>query len=334
MARPTSQLPSTEAYDRWAAIYDTDGNILQSLDTYELFTILLPRLIHSLSFSYLPRTNKSSALRITDLGCGTGRATLSLLAFLQQASDTANLFNNAENSNGGLGKELHITGLDASRGMLEVSRGRVSKQSTIQLMGSHKTSPDDQPFHIDVSVKAGFHQYDILSPPGDLPAALAVKSADTIICSLVIEHLPSLETFFHKLVNRGLLKLGGLLLLTNMHPDMAKGATGTGDPVAAITIADDGSGFGTHNVTGAGFTDTVTGSKIRVAESYAHTIEQVLVAAKTVGFEVIHGVEETAVEQWMIDKGIVDAERGKKWVTGGVKCWFGMLLRLGRILEE
>ena len=59
-----------------------------------------------------------------------------------------------------------------------------------------------------------------------------------------------------------------------------------------------------------------------------------LVAAKTVGFEVIHGVEETAVEQWMIDKGIVDAERGKKWVTGGVKCWFGMLLRLGRILEE
>ena len=105
-----------------------------------------------------------------------------------------------------------------------------------------------------------------------------------------------------------------------MHPDMAGGAIPGSEATAKK---------GAHNATGAGFTDTATGTKIRVAESYAHTIEEVVEAARGVGFEVVEGVEERGVEQGLIDGGVVDGGRGRKWVVGGVKCWFGGLLRLG-----
>ena len=68
--KPTRYLDSTAAYDLWSAVYDTDGNILQALDTLEMRS-LLPDLL-----AQLPR---NQAWQIVDLGCGTGRNSMQLL---------------------------------------------------------------------------------------------------------------------------------------------------------------------------------------------------------------------------------------------------------------
>ncbi|KAK6373436.1 hypothetical protein LTS17_008456 [Exophiala oligosperma] len=66
-------LSTSQAYDLWAAVYDTDGNFLQALDTIEMKT-LIPRLLSLLEASCLSRPWK-----LVDLGCGTGRNTAALL---------------------------------------------------------------------------------------------------------------------------------------------------------------------------------------------------------------------------------------------------------------
>ena len=68
--KPTRYLESTAAYDLWSAVYDTDGNILQALDTIEMRS-LLPDL--------LSRLSQHQARKIVDLGCGTGRNSVQLL---------------------------------------------------------------------------------------------------------------------------------------------------------------------------------------------------------------------------------------------------------------
>ncbi|KAI1494369.1 putative methyltransferase [Biscogniauxia mediterranea] len=93
-------LPTDEAYDRWAPVYDTDGNFLQALDSLAM-EALLPRFLASISS---PRP-----WRIVDLGCGTGRNTAALLA--RSSSDA------------------QIVALDASRGMLAVARARLASGS-------------------------------------------------------------------------------------------------------------------------------------------------------------------------------------------------------------
>ncbi|KAI0478060.1 putative methyltransferase [Xylaria cf. heliscus] len=87
-------LPTNEAYDRWAKVYDSDGNFLQALDDLEL-QILFPRFVASVK-SLKP-------WRVLDLGCGTGRNT-ALLAGIPKSE---------------------IIALDSSKGMLEVARNRL-----------------------------------------------------------------------------------------------------------------------------------------------------------------------------------------------------------------
>ncbi|KAI2620702.1 S-adenosyl-L-methionine-dependent methyltransferase [Hypomontagnella submonticulosa] len=91
-------LPTNEAYDRWATVYDTDGNFLQALDTIELKT-LFPQFLRSIT--------SAKPWRIVDLGCGTGRNTALLLA----ASDIE-----------------EVIALDSSKGMLEVARSRLQQR--------------------------------------------------------------------------------------------------------------------------------------------------------------------------------------------------------------
>ncbi|KAK6526254.1 hypothetical protein TWF694_004861 [Orbilia ellipsospora] len=68
---PTSHhLPTMDAYDLWAAVYDTDGNVLQQLDDIYVDTHL-PALISS-------SANANTPPVVAELGCGTGRNTIKL----------------------------------------------------------------------------------------------------------------------------------------------------------------------------------------------------------------------------------------------------------------
>ncbi|KAI4140872.1 MAG: hypothetical protein LQ340_007780, partial [Diploschistes diacapsis] len=102
-------LPTTAAYDRWAATYDTDSNPLQALDDLQLRR-LLPRFVDLVHGEHKPPgssaqpTDSSDHPHVIDLGCGTGRNTLALLALL--------------------GRGSRVTGLDASAKMLAIARER------------------------------------------------------------------------------------------------------------------------------------------------------------------------------------------------------------------
>jgi SAM-dependent methyltransferase len=69
-SKPIHSVPTKDLYARWAAVYDTDGNILQSIDDH-----LLPTLL-DLAFTILP---SHQPITITELGAGTGRNTIKLL---------------------------------------------------------------------------------------------------------------------------------------------------------------------------------------------------------------------------------------------------------------
>ena len=97
--KPTRYLDPTAAYDLWSAVYDTDGNILQALDTIEMRS-LLPDLL-----SRLPH---HQAWKIVDLGCGTGRNSKQLLDV----------------------PEATIICLDASPKMLEIAIRRLAERMT------------------------------------------------------------------------------------------------------------------------------------------------------------------------------------------------------------
>ncbi|KAI4197747.1 MAG: hypothetical protein LQ350_005722 [Teloschistes chrysophthalmus] len=90
-AKSPNTLPVKEAYDQWAATYDTDGNFLQALDSI-MMEELLPRFISLLP----PRP------LIIDLGSGTARNTCRLLQI----------------------PEAHVAGLDISENMIEKGKSR------------------------------------------------------------------------------------------------------------------------------------------------------------------------------------------------------------------
>ncbi|KAI1846609.1 hypothetical protein JX265_009087 [Neoarthrinium moseri] len=99
-------LPTKEAYDRWAAVYDTDGNFLQAMDDIEM-QALLPRFESALQMS--------KPWKLVDLGCGTGRNTALLLGV-----------NGAQ-----------VIALDASEGMLAVAKKRLHElQSGLMAAGA------------------------------------------------------------------------------------------------------------------------------------------------------------------------------------------------------
>lgn len=148
--RKMTYMPTTAAYDRWAQVYDTDANPLQALDDHEL-TTLLP------DFLALVEPQKQTGLRITDLGCGTGRNTLKLLAI----------------------PDAEIAGLDASEKMLEKARSRC------------RICLDSLPS--GTKAKSIFlEQFDMLSHD---EAPQCARNATAVISTLVLEHIP-LPAFF------------------------------------------------------------------------------------------------------------------------------------------
>lgn len=175
-----------EAYNKWAEVYDTDGNFLQALDTFEMKD-LLPRFLCLVQTQTNGKSNMTpgeQVLKLVDLGCGTGRNTLQLAKSAP--------------------KEAQIIGLDASPGMLEVAEGNLKAQG---VMGT----VDERRVVLGV--------YDLLSPrPESLPVSLRGEArASGAISTLVLEHIP-LDKFFEGAAR--LIRPGGYLLVTNMHAEM------------------------------------------------------------------------------------------------------------------
>ncbi|KAJ9665702.1 hypothetical protein H2201_004186 [Coniosporium apollinis] len=177
-SKPVKYVPTVDAYDAWASVYDSDGNILQAIDDLEL-TSLLPKFLGLVTSAL----QGEKELRITDLGCGTGRNTLKLAAYAYPAGV----------------KAVRVTGVDASGGMLEVARRKFA-ELPLNSAG--------------LDVAAEFVQYDLLSPAS---GSTLPEPSHAVISTLVLEHIP-LSTFFN--ATRALLLPGGMALVTNMHPQM------------------------------------------------------------------------------------------------------------------
>jgi SAM-dependent methyltransferase len=185
-SRPVQSVTNIELYNRWAKVYDTDGNILQALDD-----ALLPSLLSN-AFSLISSTTGTipSPITITELGAGTGRNTVKLLdPFLPVPI-------------------ARIVALDLSLSMLEIARQRCKKfTSTLPT-----TTPGSKVPEI------GFYEFDALHPSA-FPSANAVEGqADLVLSTLVLEHLP-LPIFFST-AKKLLKKEGGYFVVTNMHAEM------------------------------------------------------------------------------------------------------------------
>ncbi|KAF4539945.1 Methyltransferase type 12 [Lasiodiplodia theobromae] len=279
-ATPVRHLDNVAAYDAWAAVYDSDGNILQSVDDLELEGIL-PGFLESAAGKV--GGGGDEVFRVLDLGCGTGRNTEKVVRWWEE-----------EAAKRKVKRRMEVTGVDASKGMLEKAKGRLiplvedSDVTTLNLLNL-------DPFASSSSAY-------IATPLERQPPFHAVVS------TLVLEHLP-LATFFRTLA--ALLAPGAIALITNMHPDMG-----------AVSQA----GFVSTDADGKQV-------KVR-GKSWAHGIRETVEAATEVGLTVVDvvggasaggvkGVRERSVDEELIKSGRV-GERGWKWV--GTKVWYGFVV--------
>lgn len=245
-------------------MYDTDGNFLQALDSIEMEE-LLPKFL-----SLLPKVDPSQdqTWKLVDLGCGTGRNTTALLR---------------------LAPEAQITGLEPSRRMLNVAKDRVvavtandSAQHQQKTYGGFVISGND--------TKIVLEEYDLL---GSVRPPKSAQDVHGIISTLVLEHVP-LGRFFRATAD--MLQVNGILLLTNMHPEMGR-------------------------ISQAGFVHPETGVKIRPT-SHAHTIEEVLIETERAGLELVDDIQERGIDIELANKL---GPRAFKWV--GNQVWFGGCFR-------
>ena len=193
--------------------------------------------------------------KLIDIGCGTGRNTMQLLIAVPGST---------------------IVGLEPSSKMLEIARSCCTAALSAK-------SPSSDPTQLH------FEQYDMLADH----VPLIASSADGIISTLVLEHVPIADFF---LAASKMLKPGGVLLVTNMHSEMGA-------------------------ISQAGFVDPRTGEKIRPT-SFVHTVEDVVHGAEKEGFEVVERVLERGVDERL---SCELGPRSKKWI--GVTVWFGVCFR-------
>ncbi|KAJ0426648.1 hypothetical protein BJY00DRAFT_307479 [Aspergillus carlsbadensis] len=114
-------IETVDAYNKWAEVYDTDGNFLQALDTIEMRN-LLPYFLTRVQSDFAAE----NTLKLVDLGCGTGRNTLQLARLAPT--------------------EAQIAGLDASPGMLAVAKATVEAEGTGQVtLGEYDLLSPDAP---------------------------------------------------------------------------------------------------------------------------------------------------------------------------------------------
>ena len=147
---PVQHIGTQEAYDQWASVYDSDGNMLQSIDDDELNT-LLPSILDQVAATSSPSTS------VLDLGCGTGRNTARLLSYPWPAA-----------------KKIAVTGLDFSAGMLALARTKLAPLADSNTRTTLRLEQCD-PFPNTNNFS---------------PASIGITRQDLIICTLVLEHIP------------------------------------------------------------------------------------------------------------------------------------------------
>ncbi|KAJ5126989.1 hypothetical protein N7448_007768 [Penicillium atrosanguineum] len=200
---------TVEAYDKWAEVYDTDGNFLQRLDTFEM-RALLPHFLDRVTARF-PTQPQSSPLKLVDLGCGTGRNTIQLLEALSARRQSSEATSFQE-----------VVGLDASPGMLEVAG------SAIQAAVREKNLADTEVLLGVIDLLQG------ASSKAQLPPSLQASGAAGLISTLVLEHIPA-KGFFE--AASAMMLPGAYLLVTNMHADMgAISQAGFTDPQTGVKI--------------------------------------------------------------------------------------------------
>jgi len=272
-------------------VYDTDGNILQAIDDH-LIAGLLDQSFSLLTSSRSSPSSTTSSLSqpeitITELGCGTGRNTVKLLSNKElkiALPENAARFN---------GRIKNIFALDLSPGMLHLAKDRC--ETLINSTSNLNSLP---------LPNIEFIEFDALNPSPTVVKKLEGE-ADIVLSTLVLEHL-LLDVFFNTAKSFLRRDGKGVLVVTNMHPDMGR-------------------------LSRAGFLDPATGTKIQ-GTSFAHEIADVVAAGRNFGFEVVGTVVERDVSE--SDVGCDDdggerrllGKRGRKWI--GCKVWFGCVMRL------
>lgn len=158
---PVQHIATQEAYDQWAAVYDSDGNMLQAIDDIELAK-LLPYFLELVQDS-----TSTPTISLLDLGCGTGRNTRKLLdAALRQ------------------GRISTAIGLDFSKGMLDIAaeklRGYSDGRVRLEQCDCFPTVNDPTAFPV--------------------PAVPGLTPINGVISTLVLEHVP-LKAYFSTLAS-------------------------------------------------------------------------------------------------------------------------------------
>ncbi|EGX50568.1 hypothetical protein AOL_s00075g204 [Orbilia oligospora ATCC 24927] len=204
-------LPTSQAYDLWSQVYDTDGNVLQQLDDIYISTTL-PRLI-------------TPDCTVVELGCGTGRNTLKLVEY------GAGRVLAVDNSRGMLEKLVEklgvLGGKDERVEVFEVDLNTFSSTSSTSNTTAISTSTSDRDERGDGSGEQKFKK------------ALEGNEINGVVSTLVLEHL-ELSTFFSAVSK--ILPQTGWLLLTNMHWEMGSISsagfldTTTGKKVKPVSI--------------------------------------------------------------------------------------------------
>ncbi|KAI8932161.1 hypothetical protein NX059_011044 [Plenodomus lindquistii] len=189
-AKEVQNISTQDAYNQWASVYDTDGNMLQAIDDDELYT-LLPFFLGQVSTTTTAAAAAaaSTPLSILDLGCGTGRNTLRLLSYPWPT-----------------GTRVRIYGVDFSQPMLDIARGKLDNALHASVDALRHRGVDVQ-FTLECT-----NSFPI--PPS---STILPHSMNAVISTLVLEHIP-LPAFFTTLA--GVLVPGGWALVTNMHADM------------------------------------------------------------------------------------------------------------------
>ncbi|KAI9659233.1 MAG: hypothetical protein M1831_003815 [Alyxoria varia] len=323
-------LSTLDAYERWATVYDSDGNILQAVDDYMLGEHgLLSLFLKSVVSAHLAAED-DPRLNFIDFGAGTGR-------------NSAKVILSPELQNIKGSKSLVL--LDLSPKMLEIAKERCDG-SLEALRHAHSVQS-----HLDFELS--YHSFDALSSVAS-DQAINLPQARGIISTLVVEHIP-LESYFARIADM----LASKKCATYPKTPRTESSTTEKDTQSQwdwLLITN------MHNEMGArsqaGFTDPNTGQKTR-AKSYVHTPHAIIEEGRNWGFEpielgsasmaqssLVHHVtdkaEHTATDALFLERAITSEDlkkglfggisgRGRKWI--GVNVWYGMIVRRRRSLS-